>query len=134
MLSLISMPTHFGGVRPGAAVYGTAATGPQRSAEVAMFGLVTSTAPDGTPVVIGIHNESQYGPNTCRLEVLAADPSAGTTATSWSPSCPGPRSRQTTLFFPAACLSTSRRCSRCSKRWTGSAPGPVVAGTEGVTA
>jgi len=77
MLSLISMPAHFGGVRPGAAVYGTAATGPQRNAEVVMFGLVTSTAPDGTPVVIGIHNESQYGPNICSLEVLAADPSAG---------------------------------------------------------
>jgi ATPase family associated with various cellular activities (AAA) len=73
MLSLINMPSHLGTVRPGAAVYGTAAIGPQENAEVVMFGLVTSTAPDGTPVVIGIHNESQFGPPACSLEVLAAD-------------------------------------------------------------
>ena len=73
MLSLINMPSPFGDLRPGAASYGIAAVGPDRSAEVVMFGLVTSTAPDGTPVVIGIRNESQFGSPFCNLEVLAAD-------------------------------------------------------------
>ncbi|MDQ2815941.1 MAG: hypothetical protein M3Z75_29895 [Actinomycetota bacterium] len=54
MLSLLNMPSSFGGLRPGAANYGTAAVGPQQNAEVVMFGLVRSTAPDGAPVVIGI--------------------------------------------------------------------------------
>ena len=73
MLSLINMPSPFGGLRPGAASYGTAAVGPAQNAEVVMFGLVTATAPDGAPVVIGIRNESQFGPPFCNLEVLAAD-------------------------------------------------------------
>jgi len=73
MLSLINSPSPFGDLRPGAASYGIAAVGPDRSAEVVMFGLVTSTAPDGTPVVIGIRNESQFGSPFCNLEVLAAD-------------------------------------------------------------
>ncbi len=62
MLGLINMPAPPGSVRPGAASYGTAAIGPDRSAEVVTFGLVTSTAPDGTPVVIGVRNELQFGP------------------------------------------------------------------------
>ena len=34
---------------------------------------MTATAPDGAPVVIGIRDESQFGPPSCRLEILAAD-------------------------------------------------------------
>jgi hypothetical protein len=91
MLSLISSPS-FGpmaiagprGVRfpagggggsgpPGAASYGTAAIGPEENTEVVTLGLVTATAPDGAPVVIGIRDESQFGPPFCSLDVLAAD-------------------------------------------------------------
>jgi hypothetical protein len=80
MLSLLNMPTPYGRLRPGAASYGTAAAGPERSVEVVLFGLVTTTAPDGAPVVIGIRNESQFGPPHCYLEVLAADqPTASAT-------------------------------------------------------
>ena len=42
------------------------------------FGLVTSTAPDGAPVVIGIRDESRFGPPCCSLEILAADQAAAT--------------------------------------------------------
>jgi len=90
MLSLISSP-NFGpmviagprGIRfpgggggsgqPGAASYGTAAIGPEENTEVVTLGLVTATAPDGAPVVIGIRDESQFGPPFCSLDVLASD-------------------------------------------------------------
>ena len=95
MLSLISTPAIFGpiafagprgirfgaggggsgqrGAQPGAASFGTAAIGPEENTEVVTLGLVASTAPDGTPVVIGIRDESQFGPPFCGLDVLAAD-------------------------------------------------------------
>jgi DNA polymerase III delta prime subunit len=92
MLSLISAPTHFGGIRAvgprgfraaavgsgasGAASYGTAAIGPEENTEVVTLGLVTATAPDGAPVVIGIRDESQFGPPFCSLEILAAERAA----------------------------------------------------------
>ena len=93
MLSLINMPAHFGPVRilaggvrvgsagdlgVGAASYGTAPVGPEENTEVVTFGLVLSTAPDGTPVVIGIRDESRFGPPFCNLEILAADQAAAT--------------------------------------------------------
>ena len=96
MLSLISTSGYVGGVRfigrrglgvaglaggkgdagTGAASYGTAAIGPEENTEVITLGLVTATAPDGAPVVIGIRDESQFGPPICTLEILAADRSA----------------------------------------------------------
>ena len=93
MLSIISMPPHFGPIRVGpssvragaagdlrvgAASYGTAAAGPEENTEVVIFGLVTATAPDGAPVVIGIRDESRFGPPFCTLEILAADQAAAT--------------------------------------------------------
>jgi ATPase family associated with various cellular activities (AAA) len=100
MLSIISMPSHFGPIRvgpgpvrvgpgairmgavgdfrAGAASYGTAAIGPEENTEVVTFGLVTATAPDGAPVVIGIRDESRFGPPFCSLEILAADQAAAT--------------------------------------------------------
>jgi hypothetical protein len=42
------------------------------------LGLVTTTAPDGGPVVIGIRDESRFGPPACNLEILAADREAAT--------------------------------------------------------
>jgi SpoVK/Ycf46/Vps4 family AAA+-type ATPase len=96
MLSLISTPGPFSGVRvmgprgiavagiaggtgeagTGAASYGTVAIGPEENTEVVTLGLVTATAPDGAPVVIGVRDESQFGPPLCSLEILAADRSA----------------------------------------------------------
>jgi hypothetical protein len=101
MLSIISMPSHFGPIRVpwggpgparavrvgaaddlqvGAASYGTAAIGPEENTEVVIFGLVTAGAPDGAPVVIGIRDESRFGRPFCTLEVLAADQAAATAA------------------------------------------------------
>jgi DNA polymerase III delta prime subunit len=81
MLSMISAPVRFRGMQMapagiGAASYGTAAIGPQDNTEVVMFGLVTAAAPDGAPVVIGIRDETQFGPPFCTLDILAADRSA----------------------------------------------------------
>jgi hypothetical protein len=94
MLSLINMPAQFspvrivgpsavrvrspGDLRVGAASYGTAPVGPDENTEVVTFGLVTSTAPDGAPVVIGIRDESRFGPPFFSLEILAADQAAAT--------------------------------------------------------
>jgi DNA polymerase III delta prime subunit len=101
LLSMISTPGPLGGFRIagprgirvvpggrdgsgaasyGAASYGTAAVGPEENTEVVILGLVAATAPDGTPVVIGIRDESQFGGPSCTLEILAADrsPAAAT--------------------------------------------------------
>ena len=94
LLSLIGSPPPFGparlmarsGMRVGAgaddrvgtASYGTAAVGPEENTEVVTLGLVTTTAPDGDPVVIGIRDESRFGPPACSLEILAADREAAT--------------------------------------------------------
>ena len=68
------------GSRTGAASYGTAPVGPEENTEVVTFGLVTSTAPGGDPVVIGIRDESRFGPPFCNLEVLAAGQAAAIAA------------------------------------------------------
>jgi DNA polymerase III delta prime subunit len=70
MLSLIATRGAYG--RSGVA-YGTAAVGPDENTEVVTLGLVTSAAPDGSPVVIGIRTDRDFGPPNCRLEILAAD-------------------------------------------------------------
>ena len=100
MLSLLSMPAHAvmgwagpriaargmvrggaggGGDAVGAASYGTAAAGPEQNTEVVSLGLVAAAAPAGAPVVIGIRDESRFGPPLCTLEVLAAGREAATT-------------------------------------------------------
>jgi hypothetical protein len=92
MLSMVSSPSaQFTGVRvmgsrrsravtgnggTWAASYGTAAVGPDKNTEVVTSGLVIAAAPDGAPVVIGIRDDSQFGPPSSRLEILAADRAA----------------------------------------------------------
>jgi DNA polymerase III delta prime subunit len=91
LLSLINMRGHANPirVRPGVvrftpssdmqvgpASYGTAPVGPQENTEVVTFGLVATTAPDGSAVVIGIRDESRFGPPFYNLEILAADQAA----------------------------------------------------------
>src|SRR5580704_7504222 len=94
LLSLIGAPSHFGPPRlmarsamrvgaggddrVGTASYGTAPVGPEENTEVVTLGLVATTAPDGDPVVIGIRDESRFGPPACSLEILAADREAAT--------------------------------------------------------
>src|SRR5689334_908592 len=64
----------------GSASYGTAAAGPEENTEVVTLGLVAAAAPAGAPVVIGLRDESRFGPPFCTLEVLATDRDAATTA------------------------------------------------------
>ncbi|MFI9011733.1 AAA family ATPase [Actinosynnema sp. NPDC053489] len=60
----------------GSADYATAAVGPRDTVDVVQLGLVPTTAPDGTPVLIGVRGYDDFGPPSCRLEVLAADRAA----------------------------------------------------------
>jgi hypothetical protein len=96
LLSMIGAPSHFGvarmisraGIRVvpgsdnqvGTASYGTAAIGPEENTEVVTLGLVATTTPDGVPVVIGVRDESRFGPPAVSLEILAADREAATAA------------------------------------------------------
>ena len=65
-------------IRFGAASYGTAAVGPEENTEVVTLGLIATAAPDGAPVVVGLHAVQEFGPPHCSLEILAADPGPGT--------------------------------------------------------
>jgi ATPase family associated with various cellular activities (AAA) len=94
LLSMIGTPSHFGPGRiisrfpirfgpggdnqGGTASYGTAAIGPDQNTEVVTLGLAATTAPDGDPVVIGIRDESRFGPPAVSLEILAAGREAAT--------------------------------------------------------
>ena len=94
LLSMIGSPGQFGAMRiigraafragsvgnsqGGTASYGTAAIGPDENTEVVTLGLVATTAPDGAPVVIGIRDESRFGPPAVSLEILAAGREAAT--------------------------------------------------------
>ncbi|MFI5613536.1 AAA family ATPase [Amycolatopsis sp. NPDC051903] len=65
----------------GAVDYTTAAVGPDQAVEVVQLGLVGTTAPDGTPVLIGVRGANpQYGQLQCRLEVIAGERPAATAA------------------------------------------------------
>ncbi len=55
-----------------AVTHGTAAIGPDEAMEVVQFGLVPSTAPDSSPIVIGLRATERFGPPECRIEILAA--------------------------------------------------------------
>ncbi len=52
--------------------YGTAAVGPEESIEVVELGLVPTTAPDGSPVVLGVLTRESYEA-MCVLNVFARD-------------------------------------------------------------
>ncbi|TQM83745.1 ATPase family protein associated with various cellular activities (AAA) [Saccharothrix saharensis] len=76
IMGMLLAARHSGGYALGAADYATAAVGPEDSVEVVQVGLVPTTAPDGTPVLVGIRGPNDFGPPACRLEVLAADRAA----------------------------------------------------------
>jgi hypothetical protein len=78
LLGMIAMSMHFPMIRFGAAIYGTAAVGPEENTEVVTLGLIATAAPDGAPVIIGLRAEHQFGEPYCALEVLASDSVPGT--------------------------------------------------------
>lgn len=58
----------------GAVDYTTVATGPSSSTEAVQLGLVCTTAPDGTPVVLAVQGaQEDRGEDRCHLQLLAAD-------------------------------------------------------------
>ncbi|MFI7674262.1 AAA family ATPase [Actinophytocola sp. NPDC049390] len=58
----------------GAVDYTTVATGPETSTEAVQLGLVCTTAPDGTPVVLAVQGaQEDRGEERCHLQLLAAD-------------------------------------------------------------
>ena len=80
LVGLLAGAEQHGMYRLGAVDYATAAAGPDRTVEVVNLGFVTTVAPDGTPVVVGLRGGIQIGPHpTCELRVLAADRRTATT-------------------------------------------------------
>lgn len=58
----------------GAVDYVTLAAGPDRVIDAVQLGFVCTTAPDGTPVVLGLRGGlAEYGRRTCELRIFAAD-------------------------------------------------------------
>ncbi|MGI5292219.1 AAA family ATPase [Nonomuraea polychroma] len=68
----------------GAVDYTTAAIGPDETMEVVTFGLATTSAPDGSPIVIVLRGPAETfarpGMEGCRVEVIAASRQAATSA------------------------------------------------------
>ncbi|WP_236796367.1 ATP-binding protein [Amycolatopsis sp. GM8] len=75
LLGMLARARREGTFEPGAVDYKTEAVGPDEAEEVVQFGLVETTAPDGTPVLVAVRGMNpQHGPMaTVRFEVLAAD-------------------------------------------------------------
>ncbi len=74
--NMLSLLNYADATRVSAATYGTAPVGPDEQAEVVVLGLITTAAPDGTPVVIGIRAEQDFSPVYAGLELLAGDRAA----------------------------------------------------------
>jgi hypothetical protein len=76
IMGMLLAARHSAGYGLGSADYTTAAVGPENSVEIVQLGLAPTTAPDGTPVFVGIRGPNDFGPPACRLEVLASDRAA----------------------------------------------------------
>jgi hypothetical protein len=62
------------GYQLGAVDYTTVATGPATSTEAVQLGLVCTSAPDGTPLVLAVQGaQEDRGEDRCHLQLLAAD-------------------------------------------------------------
>jgi hypothetical protein len=62
------------GYQLGAVDYTTVATGPSTATEAVQLGLVCTSAPDGTPVVLALQGAREdHGEERCHLQLLAAD-------------------------------------------------------------
>ena len=75
LTGMLSSARRHGTFELGAVDMTTVAIGPETAAEVIQFGLVATTAPDGSPVIVALRGPiAQHGPTAVsRVEVLAAD-------------------------------------------------------------
>jgi len=74
VIEMLTTAETSGMIRLGAVDYTTVATGPSSSTEAVQLGLVCTTAPDGSPVVLAMQGaEEDRGEDRCHLQVLAAD-------------------------------------------------------------
>jgi hypothetical protein len=72
MINMLLAATRDGSRLLGLPDYRTTSVGPDKGIEVVQFGLVATTAPDGTPVVIGLSDRDDYERHTL-LTIMAAD-------------------------------------------------------------
>jgi hypothetical protein len=77
LLSLVTLSTHSPMIRFGAASYGTAAVGPEENTEVVTLGLIATAAPDGAPVVVGLHACRSSGRRAAALRYARRIPRRG---------------------------------------------------------
>lgn len=74
VIDMLAEAANSGSHQLGAVDYTTVATGPSTSTEAVQIGLVCTTAPDGSPVVLAIQGaQDDHGEDRCHLQVLAAD-------------------------------------------------------------
>ena len=78
LVDMLAMANRHGAFELGAVDYATVPLGPDRSIDAVQFGIVPTTAPDGTPVIMSIHGAPPHSEPVCQLQVLAADRAAGT--------------------------------------------------------
>ncbi|MEC3977923.1 ATP-binding protein [Amycolatopsis sp. H20-H5] len=72
LVSMLASARRHGMYELGAVDFATAAIGPDEATEVVQLGLITTKAPDGTRVVIGVRGANpQFGQAMCRVEVLS---------------------------------------------------------------
>jgi hypothetical protein len=74
LIEMLAEAANSGSQQLGAVDYMTVATGPATSTEVVQIGLVCTSAPDGSPVVLGLQGaQEDHGEERCHLQVLAGD-------------------------------------------------------------
>jgi hypothetical protein len=78
LVDMLTMAHQHSAFELGAVDYVTVAVGPDRGIDAVQFGLVRTTAPDGTPVVVAIRGPVEHMEPECMLQVLAADRDAAT--------------------------------------------------------
>jgi hypothetical protein len=79
LMGMLATARQHGMYELGSADFATASIGPDEATEVVQLGLVPTTAPDGTPVIVGIRGPgATHGPLVCRFEVLSASRAAAT--------------------------------------------------------
>jgi hypothetical protein len=72
LVSLLHQDAESGSDRLAPAEYTSAATGPDTTAEVVDFGLVLTSAPSGTPVMLALRTSQYHGRPAVAMDVLAA--------------------------------------------------------------
>ena len=74
VVDMLAEATTGRGYQLGAVDYATVATGPTTSTEAVQLGMVCTSAPDGTPVVLAMQGAQEMrGEELCHLQLLSAD-------------------------------------------------------------